>query len=120
MLQERPVRQLHGEPRRRWFSDEDFDLFVFYEGRTIVGFQLCFDKQADETALTWDRSEGVWIRRVDTGEAHPFEQRSPVLTEAGDVSPAELAARFRDAATSIPDTVRDAVLRVLDGLKGER
>ena len=116
MLRERPVRQLQGEPRRRWFSDEGFDLFVFYEGRAIVGFQLCYDKQAREMALTWDREEGVRIQCVDTGESHPFEHRAPMLTEVGERPDAALSGRFRAVAATVPDDVRVAVFLGLEEL----
>jgi hypothetical protein len=47
----RDVRQIPGEGFRRWFSDGDFDLIVWYAGGEIAGFQLCYDKGRRERAL---------------------------------------------------------------------
>ena len=55
MLQEE-VRETEEdqEPRRRWFSDEYFDLVVWQSaGDGIVGFQFCYDKARTERAVTW-------------------------------------------------------------------
>jgi hypothetical protein len=42
------------EPRRRWFSDEYFDLVVWQSvGNGIVGFHLCYDKARTERAVSW-------------------------------------------------------------------
>ncbi len=47
MLRElKQVRQHKGEPRRRWFNDDYFDLIVWFsEKDSISGFQLCCDKE---------------------------------------------------------------------------
>ncbi len=54
------VRQIPGEPRRRWFADDYFDLIVWFDKRgQIIGFQLCYDLPRDEHALTWHEEHGV-------------------------------------------------------------
>ena len=66
------TRQVPGEGFRRWFTDSDFDLIVWYEGQDedgpIAGFQLCYDKQGAERALTWRRATGFSHEKVDDGE----------------------------------------------------
>ena len=53
------VNQIEGEPRRRWFADDFFDLIVWFdESEDIVGFQLCCDKSRQEKALTWLKHSG--------------------------------------------------------------
>ena len=50
------VRQIPKDGFRRWFTDQDFDLFVWYEDESktnIVGFQLCYNKRGNQKALTW-------------------------------------------------------------------
>jgi hypothetical protein len=57
MLSEvRDVRQDPGGVRR-WWNDESFDLIVWYDtaGGAIRGYQLCYNRGADEHALTWTR-----------------------------------------------------------------
>ncbi|MFW5812247.1 MAG: hypothetical protein ACOCWS_04610, partial [Alkalispirochaetaceae bacterium] len=62
MLSEiKPVRQVPGEGFRRWFTDEEMDLIVWYDGEDqeqIEGFQLCYDKEVLERALTWRPEAG--------------------------------------------------------------
>jgi len=50
----RNARQVEGEGFRRWFTDDYFDLIVWYgDQNAMIGFQLCYDKQGKERALTW-------------------------------------------------------------------
>jgi hypothetical protein len=69
LVEIRNTRQIEGEGFRRWFTDEFFDLIVWYdEKRTLVGFQLCYDKEGRERALTWTREHGFQHNRIDDGE----------------------------------------------------
>jgi hypothetical protein len=53
------VRQVPGEPTRRWFSDENFDLIVcFAPENEVIGFQLCYDKEIEQKALSWLKQDG--------------------------------------------------------------
>src|SRR5438874_11368928 len=45
--------------RRRWFSDDDFDLIVGLDSRdAIMWFELCYDRSRVERALTWTPTVG--------------------------------------------------------------
>jgi hypothetical protein len=48
------VRQIPSQPFRRWFTDSQHDLYVWYDDRRkdIIGFQFCYEKRKDEQALT--------------------------------------------------------------------
>ena len=54
-LRELPrVRQVAGEPRRRWFHGHEMDLVVWEgEDGAPLGFQLAYDKHRDEHSITW-------------------------------------------------------------------
>jgi len=66
------VRQKKGEPHRRWFADEYFDLLVWEdETGEIVGFELSYDKNRDQRALTWEKQKGYHHFKVDDGESRP-------------------------------------------------
>ncbi|MFC1462854.1 hypothetical protein ACFLQU_04530 [Verrucomicrobiota bacterium] len=63
---EHPIK---GEPRRRWFTDDYFDLFVWYNpDGTHLGFQLCYDKNGDQHAFTFRQDIGISHKRVDDGD----------------------------------------------------
>jgi hypothetical protein len=52
MLREVLARQPRQEPRRRWFSGDDFDLIVWFDDLdAIAGFELCYDRSEVERAL---------------------------------------------------------------------
>ena len=73
------IKQIHGQPFRRWFNDDLIDLFVWEEeGGRITGFQLCFDKDTDERALTYSEADGYSLHNVHTEESS-LDMGSPVL-----------------------------------------
>jgi len=95
------VRQHPGEPRRRWFSDERMDLIVWLDRRgAIVAFQLCYDRDHGEHAVTWQRGAGSRHDAVDDGE-HPGRHKATPILVADGPFPAhrvrrELARRGRE------------------------
>jgi hypothetical protein len=104
MLREFPnVRQIDGESKRRWFSDEYFDLIVWLdEKEDIVGFQLCYDIFKSQHALTWRKESGFTHHRVDDGENRPGKLKaSPVLVSDGYFEYKEIAEKFKIASPSI-------------------
>jgi hypothetical protein len=73
------IKQYPGQFFRRWFSDEMLDLFVWYDtdGR-IAGFQLCFDKDGRERALTYSDENGYTLNEVEA-DGSAWDMSSPVL-----------------------------------------
>ncbi len=117
MLSEiRNARQVQGEGFRRWFTDDYFDLIVWYaDTGTLVGFQLCYDKKQRERALTWTVEHGFQHNRIDAGEAPGHAKMAPVIIADGDFNHAEIARRFEQASERLdPDLARF----VLDAVRG--
>jgi hypothetical protein len=115
MLQEE-VRETekNPEPRRRWFSDEYFDLVVWQSaGDGVVGFQLCYDRAGTERAVSWSRSRGYGHFRVDTGEDTPVKNKAPVLVSEGALAKEQVLARFFQASSTLDPVIRDFVLERL-------
>ncbi len=99
-----PVRQVAGEGYRRWFTDEDLDLIVWYESeeqQEIQGFQLCYDKQVLEHALTWRPEGGFTHHQVDAGESAYSAKMSPTLQADGHVDFRRINALFISHAKEI-------------------
>ena len=108
MLKEYPhVRQIEGESRRRWFSDEYFDLIVWLdENETIVGFQLCYDISHGHRALTWRKETGYTHHRIDDGENRPGKIKStPILVADGVFNYEQIAAKFKHASTRLDERI---------------
>jgi len=111
------ARQIKDEGFRRWFSDDFFDLIVWYdERREIRGFQLCYDKHQNERAVTWRREGGFSHHRVDDGETtrgaagHPM---SPILVRDGVFEVHPVAERFRSASANIEPSLAGFVYRTM-------
>jgi hypothetical protein len=109
MLVELPnARQFKNESYRRWFSDNYFDLIVWYDinKTTIVGFQLCYDKFGIERAITWHKDKGFSHNRIDDGEAH-FEhaKMSPILVSDGVFSKEAIGNKFKELSNGIDPKV---------------
>ena len=116
MLEEyRHVRQVAGEPPRRWFGDSYFDLIVWLdEAGGPAGFQLCYDKGNEERALTWTVDSGFIHRRVDDGESLlEKRKRTPVLVADGVVDSDRLARRFTEHCGKIEPEIVTFVDRKL-------
>jgi len=107
MLREiRDVSQVRGEPSRRWFSDEDFDLIVWIDPENrILGFQLCYDKQTEQKALTWLKDDGYQHNRIDDGDNPGKMKASPVLEANGHFDREGIGRRFRENRGDVPEEI---------------
>ncbi|MES2923835.1 MAG: hypothetical protein V4819_19935 [Verrucomicrobiota bacterium] len=96
---------------RRWFSDEYFDLIVWYESEDqIHGFQLCYDKTGRERALTWSRGRGFQHTAVDSGESMPTANRTPVLVADGAFPFEQVRREFTTRSSLLAAEIRELVL----------
>lgn len=98
------ARQHAGEPRRRWFTSSNIDLFVWVdEAGAPVGFQLCYDKGSREHALTWTEDKGFSSMAVDGGESRPARYKgSPILVADGAIDARRILEHFRREAGAVP------------------
>jgi len=121
MLSEiRNARQVEGEGFRRWFTDEYFDLIVWYgNDRSLIGFQLCYDKQQRERALTWTREHGFQHNSIDSGEVPGHSKMTPIIIADGAFSRDTVAQRFRAACTDIDPAIASFVFDTITGYPGD-
>jgi hypothetical protein len=111
MLREiRDVKQVPGEPRRRWFSDENFDLIVWLGPEDqILGFQLCYDKETRQKALTWLNGGGYQHSHIDDGDNPGKMKASPVLEPDGHFDSEGTARQFLENKGDVPEKITDCV-----------
>lgn len=110
-MREFQARQLLDDYRRRWFSDEYFDLYVWYEADgSVHGFQLAYDKSGNEHALTWTSRSGFRHSAVDSGESAPFSNLTPMLTAGGRFPAAKVERKFRERASELETEIRELVI----------
>jgi hypothetical protein len=106
MHQIRETRPLHRDSdnvKRRWFSNDYFDIIVWLDNsEEISGFQLCYDKNKKERALTWRPDKGFSHCGVDTGELNPTKNRAPMLIPDG-IFPADIVFSQFAASSKLMD-----------------
>jgi hypothetical protein len=114
MLSEfKDVSQHPGEPRRRYFLSEYFDLYVWLDKDSeFVGFQLCYDKNNNERALSY--IDGAFSHRgIDSGESVASENRTPILVADGVFDRNENLDRFIQESKMIDPKVAEYVIKML-------
>jgi hypothetical protein len=113
----RDTRQIPGEGFRRWFTDARMDLIVWYTNKNgrIIGFQLCYDKDEDEKALTWTREAGFSHERVDDGGDRGYSHKgTPLLMPDGEFPAGRVVRDFTLLAEEIEEPLRRFVVEVLE------
>jgi hypothetical protein len=98
------VRQIPGEPRRRWFACQDLELVVWGdESVNPVGFQLCYKDGNSEYALTWNPQGGLTHKIIDDGEQRPGKYKAtPILARNAPFSPKLISERFAQVSGGLP------------------
>ncbi|MFP4637769.1 MAG: hypothetical protein ACLFM6_04955 [Spirochaetaceae bacterium] len=111
------VKQVPREGYRRWFTDADHDLVVWYPARgdsRIVGFQFSYEKQDNENAVTWTRERGFEHHRIDAGEVPYGGKMTPMLLADGPPDVKSIAERFRSVSAELDPEVARFVRHVLE------
>ncbi len=110
------VRQVAGERPRRWFTSSTTDLIIWCDDvGAPVGFQLCYDKDRSERALTWLPETGFSHMLVDDGEHSSTRKHksTPILVGDDDVDVNRLLALIdanrRVLSAEIVDFVRNQI-----------
>jgi hypothetical protein len=102
------VRQVPGDPRRRWFSSDDMDLIVWYDDSDApIGFQLCYDKLRSERTLRWEPELGYRHMAIDNGESgiSPRYKATPILVADGHFDARRVANIFTASSRHIPPDI---------------
>ncbi|MBI4350439.1 MAG: hypothetical protein HY550_03275 [Elusimicrobia bacterium] len=120
MLKEaKNVRQIEGEPRRRWFADQYFDLIVWFDkDDSIWGFQLCYDREYKPRALTWTKKDGYKHTGIDDGEGEGgMYKGSPVLVADGLFDRGAIGKKLAAAAAGLPPRISGFVMEKVSAFK---
>jgi hypothetical protein len=108
------LRQREEEGYRRWFTDDYWDLFIWYdEAGRIVAFQLCYGKPDDEHALTWQEGKGYRHTKVSDGESTAVSHMTPILVRDGLFEKEAVASSFTRDGVRIDREVMEFVSQKL-------
>lgn len=106
------VRQVPGEPRRRWFASDEFDLIVWSDDSgSPTAFQLCYDRPRTERALTWKPDLGFLHSVVDDGEDRGGGKHkgTPLLVPDGQFDANRVSEQFAQASVQLPPDIAEFV-----------
>ena len=108
MLQElQNVRQIRGEGLRRWFTDDNIELILWYDDkRKLEGFQICYDKMAGTRTITW--------KKVTQAEG----ETKSILVSDGPYNKARLLSLVERSSVSLEKDLRSFILKRLESHGG--
>ena len=110
MLKEQRNRQPNDELKRRWFSDDFFDLIVWEDEQgEIVQFELCYDVNRNEQSFCWSKDNGHDHHKVDDGEIFGRHKMSPIFVADGLFDSKPVKDKFLEASTSIDPKVAEFI-----------
>lgn len=108
------TRQIEGEPKRRWFSSETLDLIVWSnEANLPFKFQLCYDTDRQEHALTWEAGRGFDHSSVDSRKTSGGPA-SPILVPSGAFDRDRVREAFAQSSCELEAQIGALVTMVLD------
>lgn len=114
MLEEfKRLRQVEGISRRL-FSDNYFDLYIWYKKNTdhFIGFQLVFSVNEIQMALTAEVGQVPNIHKVESGDGE-FYSPTDLLDGAGFFPKTALYHEFKQRSKNMDKVLRKNVLKVI-------
>lgn len=114
------VRQVPGQPFRRWFTDMKHDLYVWFDDhrKKIIGFQYCYDVRGNEKALTYLVNKGWKHMEVDDGETRRSKKgttilgpahMTPIMAMNATYDARQLAEQFRETSGDLEPEIADYI-----------
>jgi len=102
------------KPDERWFTDEEIDLYVWLKAGSIIAFQICYHKTQKEHALTWKSADGFSHTLVETDDASPGRNMSPLLFDNHAESSKSPLKEFKARSAQIPPDITSFILSKIE------
>lgn len=104
------IRQTNTSSTRRWFTDDDMDLYLWFDRDQPVRFHLAYNKQATERSLSWEQDKGYSHTQFDPSSVLMlFYGIPPEEIEQEEINAAQLAHRFLHSSDHIEATLADFI-----------
>ena len=116
MLVEFPNLSQSGEGYRRLFTDEFFDLYIWYDRKDgePTGFQLNYSVRDDPHSLTCSMGGSCTHARIDEGEDAPGHFKgTPILVSDGVFEKDPVLERFRAASLKLDTKMRSVIIEAI-------
>lgn len=105
------VQQVEGEPHRRWFWDDFFDLLVWDEGGRVTGFQLRYPSPVGQRVLTWRQGQRCLHQQIDEGDDDYTQfDMTRLLVRDGVFDHAFVRDEFRRRAAKLDASLTQVIL----------
>jgi hypothetical protein len=105
------ARQAQDEPKKRWFSSLNMDLFVWFnDDEEIISYHLTYNKPHDEKALTWSKEKGFLHLDVDDGRRPGKHPGSPLLVQDGAIQPKKIVAMLKENQTELEASIMNFIV----------
>jgi hypothetical protein len=110
-------KALRQEPNsyRRLFTDEQFDLYIWYEtvhAQSITGFQLVYDSGKVQKALTWRKGIGFDHMEIDEGDRGI--NKSPILVVDGSFEYDRIWGALKDRMVHVDNEIQNIVAEKIE------
>ena len=104
------VRRERAAGKRRWFESEAMELVVWLDpADRLQGFQICYDNDRKEYALTWREGRGFAHNSVDTGDATPLANLTPILQPDGHAPWDHIVRLFDESSGGLEPDLRQLI-----------
>jgi hypothetical protein len=104
------IRQNSSEQQRRWFTDAEMDLFIWFCDQIPTGFQLSYGKGGIERSISWKRDTGFSHHCVDDGENRPGRYKmTPIMLDQPETNIRMLARDFLAASEALDPALADFI-----------
>ncbi|HCM24972.1 MAG TPA: hypothetical protein DIC34_00220 [Treponema sp.] len=116
MLAEFPNLSQSGDGYRRLFTDDYFDLYIWYDGKDgePTGFQLNYSVRDDPHSLTCSIGGSCTHTKIDEGEDAPGRFKgSPILVSDGAFEKDTVLERFRSASRTLDAGMRNIIIKAI-------
>ena len=106
------IRQIENDVFRRYFSDQYFELYIFYKlnKEDITGFQLIYKKGKSQRVYTWMQDQGFKHSKIDDGDDKTGRNRSPILVDDGLFDKKNILKKFIKSSQNIEKKLVDFIV----------
>ncbi|MDH3343073.1 MAG: hypothetical protein OEM07_05050 [Gammaproteobacteria bacterium] len=103
-------RSSHRKPKR-WFTDSDMDLFIWFEKQRPVCFQLSYDKRQHEHSISWHIDAGFSHSSINAETRHTKYQQPKSSSSTGEpnFNSRYIAREFLLASQHIQTSIADFI-----------
>jgi len=108
------VRQNSSDLKRRWLTDADMVLFVWFRDQAPTGFQLSVGKASVEYSISWKHDTEFSHHCIDDGENRPGRYKmTPIMLDQTEINMCQIARDFLAASDAMDSALANFIYACL-------